>query len=654
MGPDSPATVWNVPHRKNLDFSDKRGLVGALRTALASGGTTALTAVNGMGGVGKTQLALAYAYYYTSHYQAVLWVPSEEPAALASAFAGLARELGLQEQAEVEQSIAIEAVRRWLDSNADWLMIFDNAQGPKELDEYLPKRATGHVIITSRNPNWGGVAESLQVEKFQRDESIEFLLTRTGEPDQVAANELAEELGDLPLALEQARAYVERTGGDLSHYLSLYRERFQELWEQDEPPQGYNQTIATTWSMSIEQLPQAAADLLAFCAFLAPDDIPREMIAESTDHLPEPLASIVSDALALDRAVAELRSYSLLAVGGDSWSVHRLVQAVVRGRIDNDERNGWAEAAAEAMRAAFPYDNDDAETWPACSRLLAHALAAAGHSERVGVAAGTTVSMLNQVGLYLYRRARFLEAKSALERAIYIAEMDLGPKDRSVAGLLTNLGVVLRDFGELEGAREHSERALEICEGAYSKDHPDIATASNNLGNVLLGLGDLDGAREHHQRALQIDEANYGPEHPEVAKDLKNMGNVLWELGDLNGAREYSLRALNILEGANDPNNPVIATVSNNLGGILRAMGDLDGARKHIQRALDIDEATYGPDHPEVATDLNSLGSVLRDLGDLDGARERVQRALSIYRDRFGEDHPSTILIQRNLETLLR
>jgi hypothetical protein len=115
------------------------------------------------------------------------------------------------------------------------------------------------VIITSRNPNWGGVAESLQVEKFQRDESIEFLLTRTGEPDQVAANELAEELGDLPLVLEQARAYVERTGGDLSHYLSLYRERFQELWEQDEPPQGYNQTIATTWSMSIEQLPQAAA-----------------------------------------------------------------------------------------------------------------------------------------------------------------------------------------------------------------------------------------------------------------------------------------------------------------------------------------------------------------------------------------------------------
>ena len=352
------------------------------------------------------------------------------------------------------------------------------------------------MIITSRNPNWGGVAESLQVEKFQRDESIEFLLTRTGEPDQVAANELAEELGDLPLALEQARAYVERTGGTLSHYLSLFRDRFQELWRQDEPPQSYDQTIATTWSMSIEQLPQAAADLLNFCAFFAPDDISRELIAGAAGKLPQPLASVVSDDLALDGAVAELRSYSMLEVGGDSWSVHRLVQAVVRGRLSDAARDVWAAAAAEVTSEAFPYDSDEVENWPTCSRLLPHALAAADHSEGLGVAAAAAGYMLNQVGLYLQQRAQLFQARAALERAVKISEEAVGSNDPLAAVRLGNLGNVLRGLGDLEGALNHAKRALGIDEEAYASNHFAVARSLNNVGAALSELKDSEGARE--------------------------------------------------------------------------------------------------------------------------------------------------------------
>jgi tetratricopeptide (TPR) repeat protein len=514
-----------------------------------------------------------------------------------------------------------------------------------------------------------------------------------GETDRDSADELAEELGDLPLALEQARAYMERTGGTLSYYLGLYRDRFQELWQQDEPPQGYDQTIATTWSMSIGQLPQAAADLLNICAFFAPDDIPRELIAGAAVHLPEPLASVVSDVLVLDQAVAELRSYSLLEAGGDSWSAHRLVQGVVRGRLDNDDRNGWAEAAAEAMRAAFPYDSNEVENWPTCSRLLAHALAAASHSESQGVAADATGFILNQVSLYLRYRARFLEAKSALERAVKIGESELGSKDPMVATRLSSLGVILGLLGDSEGARNHIERAVNIHEAAYGLNHTQVANDLNNLGNVLMDLGDLegardhiqravnineangsnhqdfatqlyslgnvlrelgdlDGAREHAQRAVEIDEAIYGPENPEVAKDLGNLGHVLRDLGDLDGAREHSQRALNILEAAYGPHHLDVGTASNHLAGVLWAIGDSEGAREHLQRSLGIYEEIFGLDHPNVAIILNNLGTILHDLGDVEGAREHMRRALDIARDSLGEEHPTTLLYRQNLESL--
>lgn len=508
------------------------------------------------------------------------------------------------------------------------------------------------MIITSRNPNWGGVAESLQVEKFQRDESIEFLLTRTGEPDQVAANELAEELGDLPLALEQARAYVERTGGTLSHYLSLFRDRFQELWRQDEPPQSYDQTIATTWSMSIEQLPQAAADLLNFCAFFAPDDIPRELIAGAAGKLPQPLASVVSDDLALDGAVAELRSYSMLEVGGDSWSVHRLVQAVVRGRLSDAARDVWAAAAAEVTSEAFPYDSDEVENWPTCSRLLPHALAAADHSEGLGVAAAAAGYMLNQVGLYLQQRAQLFQARAALERAVKISDEAVGSNDPLAAVRLGNLGNVLRGLGDLEGALNHAKRALGIDEEAYAPNHFAVARSLNNVGAALSELKDSEGARGYYQRALNINEVALGPDHPDLAIGLSNMGDTLLTLGEVEGAINHIKRALKIHETAYGPNHLDIATDLNNLGAALRRDGDLAGARESLQRALGISEAALGPDHPTIAIRLNNLGRLLGELGDLKGARDYLERAVDIASKSLGEEHPNTVLIRRNLESL--
>ena len=654
--PGALPRVWNVPHQRNPSFTGRERLLESLRTALTSGKPAAVTqAIAGLGGVGKTQLALEYAYRYAPEYEVVWWVRSEEAATLGADYAALAGALDLREKDAPDQRAAVDAVRRWLEQNRGWLLAFDNAPGASEVRSYLPRGATGHVLVTSRNPVWGGTATPLPVRQFERRESVEFLLRCTGQADETSAGALADALGDLPLALEQAGAYIEETGRSISGYLELFRDRRRELLARGMPSTEYPDTVATTWEISFQQVEGTpAADLLRLVAFLAPDDVPRSLLSEGTEHLPEPLGGAVADSLALDDALAALRRYSLAEVTEESLSVHRLVQAVVRDRMPQDDRSRWAGAAVELVNAAFPFDRNDLETWAGSARLLPHALAGAAHAESLDVAPETTGRLLNEAGRYLRVRAELAEAKVVLERALAIDENAYGPDHPTVAIRVNNLGGVLRDLGDLEGARASYERALAIDEAAYGPDHSGVAIYGNNLGLVLRAQGDLEGARARFERALAIDEKAHGPNHPDVAIRVNNLGRVLYDLGDLEGARASFERALAIGERVYGPDHPTVAIRVNNLGSVLREMGDLEGARAHLERALAIDEAAYSLTHPNVARDVNNLGGVLRALGDLEGARARFERALAIDEAAYGPDHTQVAIYVSNLGSVLR
>ena len=654
--PGALPPIWNVPHQRNPNFTGRESLLESLQAALASGQPAAVTqAISGLGGVGKTQLALEYAYRYASEYDGVWWVHSEEAATLNADYAALAGPLDLKEKDAADQSVIVEAVRRWLERNTGWLLVLDNAPGRSECAPYLPKGATGHVLITSRDQVWRGVATPLPVEVFDRAESVRFLLRRTGDTDEAAAGALAEELGDLPLALEQAASYIEVTGRSLSGYLELFRQRQQELLALGEVSDEYSYTVATTWELSFQQVEEAApvaADLLRLTAFLAPDDIPLALLRNGAEHVPEPLSGAVGDPLELDDALAALRRYSLAQVAEHSLSVHRLVHAVVRERLDDNGRQEWAGAAVKLLNAAFPFDQNDPGTWAGSATLLPHALAAAAHTETLAVAPEATAQLLDAVGKYLRVRAQYHEAKTLFERALAIGEETYGSDHPNMAALVNNLGFVLRELGDLEGAQGHYERALVIAEASYEPDHPGVATHVNNLARILWELGDLEGARVRFERALAIFEKTHGPNHPNVATAVSNLGAVLRAQGDLEGARVRFERALAIFEKTHGPNHPNVATAVTNLGAVLRAQGDLEGARAHLERALAIDEKAYGLNHPEVATDINNMGTVLQDLGELEGARAHFERALQIRQQFLGDDHPDTVTVRDNLRAL--
>jgi tetratricopeptide (TPR) repeat protein len=660
LQPTSP--ICNVPHPRNPNFTGRESLLADLRTALTADRSAALTqtqAISGLGGVGKTQLATEYAYRHAAEYDVVWWVRAEEPVTLAADYATLARPLNLPQKDDPDQRLVVQAVRRWFAQHDGWLLILDNAPGPAEVRGYLPQATAGHVLVTSRNPNWRGQASPLTVQVLERPESVAFLLKRTGRTDEADDDELAQELGDLPLALEQAGAYIEASGRSFSGYLDLFRQRQREMLNLGTLSTDYPHTVATTWDLSFQAVREAApagADLLNLCAFLAPDDIPQDLLSEGAQHLPTALAQAIADPLALDEAVAALRRYSLLEVAGDALSVHRLVQAVARDQLTDDAHRTWTEAAVRIVDDAFPSDViDDLQAWPLCARLLPHALVAAGQAETLAVAPEATGRLLNQAGLYLRGRAEFAEAKAALERALAIDEAAFGPDHpNNVARDVNNLGLVLQDLGDLDGARAAFERALAIDEVVFGPDHPNVARNVNNLGSVLKDLGDLDGARACYEQALAILEKQLGPEHPQVATGVNNLGLVLQDLGDLDGAQAHFQRALAIWEKQLGPDHPKVAIGVNNLGLVLQNLGDLDGAQAHFQRALAIDEAAFGPDHPKVATDVKNLGGVLKDLGDLDEARAHFQRALAIDEVVFGPDHPNVARNVNNLGLVLQ
>jgi tetratricopeptide (TPR) repeat protein len=649
-----PRAVFRAPPRNSI-FTGREQLLVNLEAALVSGASTALVqAITGLGGAGKTQVAIEYAHRHRNHYRVIWWVRAESPETLLEDLAALATPLGLSVPPDAPPADIAAAVRRALEDNPGWLLVFDNAESLDVVRDHLPDY--GHVLITSRNRAWRAGAKVIQVDVWSPQEAVTFLLTRTGQSDADGAAALAETLGYLPLALEQAGAYMEERAASFVRYLHLYRDRGSAKLLAQHGPRDYAGTVATTWRLSFDQVRKAspaAAELLELCAFLTPEAIPEGLFRpEERSILPPGLRR--ADDEAFDNACGVLCRYSLVQRNDGALTLHRLVQEVVRDGLSPQRLRTRVTAGVLLVRTAFPESSDDVRTWGRCARLLPHALTVADHAEGMAAEPEATSWLLDRVATYLWRRAEVTPARRLFERALTIDEAAYGPDHPSVAEHVNNLALVLLDLGDLAGARRGFERALAIHKATYGPDHPTVATNINNLALVLKALGHLAEARRDLERALAIDEAAYGPDHPTVARDVNNLARVLHDLGDMAGARRGFERALAIDEAAFGPDHPSVARDVNNLAVVLRNLGELAKARRCAERALAIDEAAFGPDHPFVASTVDTRAAVLRDLGELAGARRGFERALAIHEAAYGPDHPSVATDVNNLARVLQ
>jgi Tfp pilus assembly protein PilF len=371
----------------------------------------------------------------------------------------------------------------------------------------------------------------LTVPVLPREEAVQLLCEVTQQSDAEAARTIAETLGDLPLALAQAAAYIDATGLSLRAYGQRLRTHLEALLSRGAGSPEYPATVATTWTMAFAALQEAlppAISLLKLCAFFAPEDIPEALVRDAGSALPAPLGAVVTDDLQWDETLVALRHYALMEGGQQTLVVHRLVQAITRDRLPVDERTQWAAAALKCVAAAFPGSESASEprTWPTCARYLPHAVAVVSHVGDTDHAALETAWLLNQMGVYLDARAQFAEAKPYLERALAIREQVLGLQHPDTATSLNNLGTLLDAQGDLAGAKPYYERALAIYEQVLGPQHPDTATSLHNLGGLLRAQGDLVGAKPYLERALQIFRLRLGKDHSLTQTVLANLEDL--------------------------------------------------------------------------------------------------------------------------------
>ena len=389
---------WIVPYPRNPAFTGRKDILADLRKRLTKRGRTALAqAISGLGGIGKTQTAVEYAYRYRDKYQAVLWLNAESPLALKAGCGELARRMQLPHP-EDDLDQAVLALKGWLETHTGWLLVLDNADDPAMLEPFLPDAGHGHILLTSRAQDFQdlGILDPVELPKLPIEDATAFLLHRCGRQEaeaeeRDAARELARELDGLPLALEQAAAYiVDETKATFRRYLEGYRRRGLELAPSTRPgPGGYPESVVSTWAANfdaVQEESQAAADVLRFSAFLAPDAIPFELLTRGAPQLGPPVqeafAEANGDPLLVHDLLRPLGRFSLIRIDGhgETYSIHRLVQEVLKAAMDDTTRRLWAERAVRAVNQAFPpveYDN-----WPLCDRLLPHALAVASWIER--------------------------------------------------------------------------------------------------------------------------------------------------------------------------------------------------------------------------------------------------------------------------------
>ncbi len=700
--PDRQSPVWGGVPLRNVNFIGRKELLDSLHSELSKSTATAVLpgALHGMGGIGKSQIAVEFVYRYAADYDLVWWIPSETVTEIQNSLVKLAQRLKLP----VEQSVdtAVPAVLETLSAGEPyrrWLLVFDNADRHEDVRKFWPVRGDGHILVTSRNSQWEEVSRIVRVDVFQRAESRELLQRRNADLADGDADRLATVLGDLPLAVEQAAAWRAETGMTVDEYLQLFEDKRTELLE-SRAPADYNVAVEAAWNVSLDSLRKenrGALELLEVCAFFSPEPISRAIFS-GVRNIPasEALEKTLADPIELGRAIREINRYSLAKIDHrtDTLQLHRLVQMVLRNKLSQDDQERVRHTAHLLLANRDPKLPDSVGNWPRYAELLPHIRAvdarnctdrwvrrmainavhylfafgdpagglemardfAVFWSEKLGETHPDTLVVSRWWGRMLRALGRFEEGRAVAERTLALMRETLG--DTHEETLLTMYGVAsdLRAKGDFHKAREMNEFAYRAAVKRFGEDDPDTLAAANNYALSLRLAGDLTAARDLDEDTARRKKVVLGEDHRHTLLTLDNWSVDLRETGDYLRARTEQDNTVRRMRAQLGDRHPMTLSAIKNLAIAYRKAGEHLN-EKALNLAIEATEgliAKYGRSHPDAMSAAMDLSIEYRQDGNLVEARRIGEQVMGLYEQTWGITHPFSTAAATNLAVTLR
>jgi hypothetical protein len=589
--------AWNIPAR-SLAFTGRHELLVRVRNRLEEGSPVAIIALHGMGGIGKTSLATEYAHRFAEEYAIAWWINAENRELIEDQMARLGVAAGWVPD-RLETPDAVREVLRNLRGNTGWLVIFDNVDTPEHLLPMLPQ-GPGHVILTSRNSNLRQLAEPVEVDVFSRKESIALIRRLAPAVNGSDADRIAQETGDLPLAVAQGAGVIAETAMTALEYLGEFAKHAASVMEEGKPA-GYPTSLAATVALSLDRLrveDPAAAELVRVCALLAPEEVPIWIFSTTAGaSLPPPLGAATGSALSMRRIVAHARRYGLVKAGEAGPQLHRLTKAIIADQLNENDRDLIHSAIEKLLVAAAPGDSRDPSAWPRWALLLPH---------------------LNAVDPANSENPALREM--ACEASWY-----------------------LLDRGDVAAGYEMSSRIYEGWRVRLGGDDPDTLLATHSLSVAYQRLGKVETAYELSSDTLVRRTRKYGRDHRTTLQSAVAVAWQLWQLGRLQQAYDLSEDTLRRLRRTRGEDSRLTLGAAHNMSIMIGEFGRLD-------EAIALDEDTYqrrqsllGDDHPHTLISMLTLSGLLHRSGREGEATQLCGEALSRCREVLGEDHYTTL-----------
>ncbi|WP_392672527.1 FxSxx-COOH system tetratricopeptide repeat protein [Streptomyces sp. LN785] len=709
-GPRYPADVpevWGGVPRRNIRFTGREALLNnAYRTLQEAGSGAGVVTLHGMSGVGKTQLAAEYVYRFGSEYDVVWWVPADRRALYRQKLAELAPELGLSTGAEYGERLrAVRDSLRRGDPHSHWLLVLDGADEPEQIWDLVPT-GPGHVLITSRNPEWSEHNSNLvEVPVYSREESVAFIRRRAPRLTPAEADQLADALEDLPLLLDQTAGWLNDSDMSVEEYIELLDGGI----DQDVVKVSADFPVAfqTAWSILLNKLKDTvpeSVDLLRLCTFFAPGSIPVRLLKEMpSGELPEQLSGLMNDPLLWNRAIGQLRQYSVVRLeshesiidepsSGESLYLHRMVHQIVGKDMLERDRQEFIGVVRRALAAADPGRPTDTRLWPAYAEITPHLKWADVLQSTDPAVHGLVLNCLRymylsgeyRAGIKLgaramkawrellgenhprvwdvsYNYANLLRAvgdyagTEAIERAaVDHLRTERGEGDLEHLRAAGGLAADLRGLGRYDEALEISGWILTSYRELLGEQDSRTLDAQNNLAISLRLLGRYEESLELNRRTLEARRQLLRPRHSwtlyseiHYATDLRLLGRY----GEAESLQAQSARVHRIVMGAD---NPQTLRAEHNLALCHYRSGDRAKARELFSRVLERCERVLGEDDPLTMMFAASQSFFAREHADIDQARGISEKVVNGYVDMLGESHPYVAGTRANHALILR